>query len=346
MDKLSKDQIQLNKANRMIDEQMPEFARRFFTYRKHSLKASSYYAYALEFKEFFDYLGSTSFNIKEMKISDLDKITPEVIEDFVEYLRCATVKGKPKLSSNQTLKRKLCALSSFFDYYFQEGFITYNPLLKVNRPVVSQIPSPGSDMHDNLKLLDFVSKGNLPSEEMIKYQNKLRSRDTAILSLIMGAGIKSSECVELNIQDLDLEHNCITIRSRREPNRISISSYTADILSNYLAERMEIITFYGHDDALFLSLQKKRLGIRSIELLLKKYSSILFGDDHSIKATDMRNAFRKNVFTTSKNIFITSDMTGNAATTLLRSYTPYLEYYEAEKGKDFDPSNLQGNPKC
>jgi len=54
-------------------------------------------------------------------------------------------------------------------------------------------------MYDNLKLLDFVSKGDLPSEEMIKYQNKLRSRDTAILSLIMGAGIKSSECVELNI---------------------------------------------------------------------------------------------------------------------------------------------------
>lgn len=108
---------------------------------------------------------------------------------------------------------------------------------------MSQIPSPGSGMYDNLKLLDFVSKGDLPSEEMIKYQNKLRSRDTAILFLIMGAGIKSSECVELNIQDLDLEHNYITIRSRREPNRISISS---------------------------------------------------FGDDHSIKATDMRNAFRKN----------------------------------------------------
>lgn len=72
--------------------------------------------------------------------------------------------------------------------------------------------------------------------------------------------------------DLDLEHNCITIRSRREPNRISISSYTVEVLSNYLAERMEIITFYGHDDALFLSLQNKRLGIRSIELLLKKYS--------------------------------------------------------------------------
>lgn len=45
-----------------------------------------------------------------------------------------------------------------------------------------------------------------------------------------------------------------------------------EVLSNYLAERMEIITFYGHDDALFRSLQNKRLGIRSIELLLKKYS--------------------------------------------------------------------------
>ena len=116
MDKLSKDQLQLNKANRMIDDHMPEFARRFFNEKKQTFKASSYYAYALELKEFFDYLGTTSYDIDKMKISDMGKITPEVIEEYVEYLRSASVKGKPKVSSDQTLKRKLCALSSFFDY--------------------------------------------------------------------------------------------------------------------------------------------------------------------------------------------------------------------------------------
>ena len=116
MDKLSKDQLQLNKANRIYD-------------------------------------------IDKMKISDMGKITPEVIEEYVEYLRSATANGKPKVSSDQTLKRKLCALSSFFDYYFQEGFIAFNPLLKVNRPIVSPHPPAGSNMQDNIKLLEYVSNG-------------------------------------------------------------------------------------------------------------------------------------------------------------------------------------------
>jgi site-specific recombinase XerD len=340
MDKLSKDQIQLNKANRMIDEHMPEFARRFFNDKKYTFKASSYYAYALDLNEFFDYLGTTSFTINSMKLSDLSKISPEVIEEYVEYVRSATVKGKPKVSSGYTLKRKLCVLSSFFDYYFQKGFIIYNPLLKVNRPITSPNPPPGSDMQDNLKLLEYVSKGNLPSDGMIRYQNKLRSRDTAILTLIIGIGMKSSECVDLNITDIDMEHNCLTIRSRRKPNKVYFSQYIAETLSVYLSERLEMITFYGHDDALFLSLQMKRLGVRSIEKLLKKYSSLLFGDENAIRARDMRNAFKKNTFTQAKNIFITSEITGNATTTLLRSYAPYLEYYETEKGKDFDPKKF------
>ena len=96
MDKLSKEQLQLNKANKMIDDHMPEFARRFFNDKKQTFKASSYYAYALELKKFFDYLGTTSYDIDKMKISDMGKITPEVIEEYVEYLRSASVKGKPK----------------------------------------------------------------------------------------------------------------------------------------------------------------------------------------------------------------------------------------------------------
>ncbi len=341
MDKLSKDQLTIQKANRMIDEHMPEFARRFFNDKKQTIKASSYYAYTLELKEFFDYLGTSSYDISKMKLSDINKITSEVIEEYVEYLRSATVKGKPKLSSEQTLKRKLCALSSFFDYYFREGFIDYNPLLKVNRPMVSNRPSEGSNMQDNLKLLEYVEKGDLPSDDMMKYQSKLRNRDTAILALILGIGIKSSECINLNIQDVDLENNCLTIKSRRTTNKIHFSAYISKILGRYLDERLEMITFYGHDDALFLSLQMKRLGVRSVELLLKKYSSILFGAENNIRPKDMRNAFMKDVFIANKNLFITSELTGNTTGSLLLSYSPYIEDYEAEKGNDFDPEKYR-----
>ncbi len=216
-----------------------------------------------------------------------------MIDDHMPEFARRFLKGKPKVSSDQTLKRKLCALSSFFDYYFQEGFIGFNPLLKVSRPIVSPHPPAGSNMQDNIKLLEYVSDGDLPFKNMIRYQNKLRARDTAILTLIIGAGIKSSECVELNISDVDMEHNNLVIRSRREPNQVYFSPYIAEVLSVYLTKRLELITVYGHDDALFLSLQMKRLGIRSIEKMLKKYSSLLFGDENNIQARNMRNAFKK-----------------------------------------------------
>ncbi len=338
MDKLSKEQIQLNKVNRMIDEHMPEFARRFFNDRKNDLMVSSIYAYALELSEFFDYLDTTFYKIDKMKVSNLKDITPEIIEEYVEILRTSTtVKGNPKISSDMTIKRKLGALSSFFDYFFYKGFIPFNPLLKVNRPKIPTGPPEGSDMHDNLKLLEFVSTGNLPGEKTIYYQDKLRNRDTAILALIMGAGLKASECVRLDIGDIDLEHNYLIVRSRRVPNQIYFSPYITNALSRYLEKRLEMIAVFGHDNALFLSLQMRRLCTRSVEIMLKKYSSSLFGDEHTITPIDMRNAFRKNIFMNSKNMFFTAEMTGNATSTLIRPYAPYMELYDTEKGKSFDP---------
>jgi len=342
MDKLSKDLIQLEKVNNLIELHMPDFARRFFNDKKKELMVSSIYVYSIDLSEFFDYLGTTSYDIDKMKLSDLKNITPEIIEEYVEYLRTQTTdKGNHKVNSDQTVKKKLCVLSSFFDYYFLQGVIPFNPLLKVNRPKVPSGPPEGSDMQDNLKLLEFVSKGNLPGDKTMHYQDRLRNRDTAILALIMGAGLKASECVNLDISDIDLVHNCLIVKSRRAPNLIYFSPYITDALSRYLEERLEMIAVYGHDNALFLSLQMKRLCIRSVEILLKKYSSILFGDEHTITPIDMRNAFRKSLFMSSKNMFFTAEMTGTAASTLIRPCAPYMEIYETEKGKSFNPLKLR-----
>ncbi len=81
MDKLSKDLIQLEKVNNMIELHMPDFARRFFNDKKKELMASSLYVYSLDLSEFFDYLGTPSYDTDKMKLSDLKCITPEIIND-------------------------------------------------------------------------------------------------------------------------------------------------------------------------------------------------------------------------------------------------------------------------
>lgn len=335
MDKLSKDEIALRKAKKYIDA-LPDYARRFFN--KTKLKPSSIHVYSIEIAAFFDYIGTTS--IKLNKISDLEKITPEVLEDYVEYLKSATKNGKKRNSSDRTIHRIICILSAFFDYYFQNGVILYNPASKVFRPVIPSNPKEGSSIQDNLKLLEYVEKGTLPNEHKKNQQKNLRNRDTALLALIIGTGIKISECVDLNIQDVDLEHRFITIKSRNVPNKIYISEFIADKLRIYLEERLELIAYYGHDDALFLSQHKKRLCVRSIEKLMQKYSTTLFDGKYSIKPQDLRNAFRRNVFTESKNIFITSEMCSNSPLTILHRYISYLECYETEKAVAFNPDHM------
>lgn len=344
MDKLSKDQIKIEKTYQIINTRMPDFSMRFFNSMEGILKPSSLYIYSIDIAAFFDYLGSTSCNIKKMNIRDLSKISPEVIEDYVEFVRSSTTNNRKKQPSDNTIHRIICILSAFFDYYFKNGFILFNPVCKVSRPSIPRNPSEGTNMQDNLKLLEYVSKGNLPTEKMSVYQSKLRARDTAILALIMGAGLKTSECLNINIQDLDLEHNCLYVRSRHAPNLIYISPFISEKLSEYLSIRLDMIAVYGHDDALFLSLRMQRLGARELQLLLKKYSSALFGDQQAIKANDLRNAFRRNIFTTSQNLFVTSAITGSATAYLLQKpYSSYLDYYETEKGKDFNPEDLLNN---
>ena len=124
MDKLSKDEIALRKAKKYIDT-LPDYARRFFN--KTKLKPSSIHVYSIEIAAFFDYLGTTS--IKLNKISDLEKITPEVLEDYVEYLKSATKNGKKRNSSDRTIHRIICIhreithRSGITDYF---GFLCFS----------------------------------------------------------------------------------------------------------------------------------------------------------------------------------------------------------------------------
>ena len=336
MDKLSKDQIAYSKADIYIRERMPEFAKRFFKYKKEILKPSSYYVYAIDIAYFFDYLKNTN-RFNNMKLSDLSRITPEVIEEYIADTRTISFKNGKKVVSNRTERRKICILSSFFDYYDKMDFIPYNPLSKISRPHVPVGPGKGSNFIENLNLLDFVLNGSL-STKTGSCLEKLRNRDAAMIALMMSTGIKSSECVALDINDIDFEHNKIIVKARRFPNEVYFSKSMSGILSSYLNERISMIPVYGHENALFLSTQMKRLELRSLEYIMKKYSTLLFGDGHSITPRDLKNAFRFNSFEQTENLYNAAAINGMTPESLSRYYMPYLEQFEGKKGIFFNPT--------
>lgn len=98
----------------------------------------------------------------------------------------------------------------------------------------------------------------------------------AILTLLLGTGMRVSECVGIDINDIDFKNSGIKIR-RKGGNEtvIYFGEEVENALLDYLEERKLIVPQDGHENALFLSLQKRRIGVRAVENLVKKYSSLV-----------------------------------------------------------------------
>ena len=122
-------------------------------------------------------------------------------------------------------------------------------------------------------LLDEVEKGDNLTKRQKKWHEHTKIRDLAIVTLLLGTGMRVSECVGINICDVDFETNGVKIvRKGGKEAVVYFSDEVADALDAYFDEREEIIAKEGHEDALFLSLQKKRITDRAIQKLVKKYS--------------------------------------------------------------------------
>ena len=125
-------------------------------------------------------------------------------------------------------------------------------------------------------LLDQVELGDKLTKSQQKFHDKTKTRDMAILTLLLGTGIRVSECVGIDINDIDFKNSGIKIR-RKGGNEtvIYFGEEVENALLDYLEERKLIVPQDGHENALFLSLQKRRIGVRAVENLVKKYSSLV-----------------------------------------------------------------------
>lgn len=153
------------------------------------------------------------------------------------------------------------------------------------------------------------------------------------------AGLKASDCERLNIQDLHLNEGYITVKRRKNTRNLYVSDFIATAVSDYLIERLAMIPECGHEDALFLSLQRKRIAEDSIEKMIHKYTTALFGRDGRLCPKDLSMSFRENVFYETKDVNLTAQLTGNAPITVINAYKAdvydLLDQKRKAAGEDF-----------
>lgn len=276
-------------------------------------------AYAYDLNVFFNFLinenpAYKSFSPADFRLDVLDKLTSQDIEEYMEYLKYRPDAGTDSEIVNKEggIKRKISSLKSFYNYFYSAGLIESNPAAKVRLPKIHEKEIIRLEYDEVAKLLDEADSGDKLSKKQQDFHKKTRKRDLALLSLLLGTGMRISECVGIDIKDMDLEETAVNIhRKGGKEETVYFSDEVARALSEYYEERKTIMAEAGSEEAFFLSLQNKRLSVRSAENLVKKYAQIAAPLKH-ITPHKLRSTYGTNLYRETGDIYLVADVLGHS----------------------------------
>lgn len=309
-----------NKQNilkmRAVLETLPSFCRTYFRGIEEYTSSRTRLAYAYDLRLFFEYLHEKNpicakQEIKDYSLDILDNLTRIDIEEYLEYMSFYERDGKEITNDERGKERKLAALRSMYNYFYQGELINNNPASLVPMPKKHEKEIIRLEPNEVAILLDQVEDGTKLTKKELEYHKKTKVRDIALLTLLLGTGIRVSECVGLDIQDINFDVDGIKIRRKGGYEAvIYFGDEVETALLDYLEEREHIIPAEGHENALFLSLQNRRLTVRSVENLVKKYASRVT-TLKKITPHKLRSTYGTTLYQETGDIYLVADVLGH-----------------------------------
>ena len=320
---------------RMLISTLPPYAKDYFRGIQPHTESRTRIAYAYDLNVFFSYLHENNpifakKEIRDITLDDLEKLRPTDIEEYLEYLQAYTDPKNEGSNNTKTnhelgLKRKLASLRSFYRYFIQHEDITYNPVDLVTMPKVHDKAITRLDIDEVALLLDQAESGDKLSEREQRFHDRTKLRDIALLTLMLGTGIRVSECVGLNIDDVDFKNDGIRIhRKGGKEVVVYFGDEVESALLSYIEERKKIEAVSGHEEALFLSLQKKRISVRAVEKLVKKYAQTVTTVKH-ITPHKLRSTYGTNLYRETGDIYLVADVLGHNDVNTTKKHYAALE---------------------
>lgn len=325
---------ELNKKNvlalREVLTTLPSFCAQFFRGIQDYTSSRTRIAYAYDIRVFFEYIHEMNPAFKKKKITEytldmLNLITRLDIEEYLDYCSYYVKDGKEYMNDERGKSRKLASLRSFYNYFFENELIEKNPAVLVPMPKLHQKEIIRLDVDEVALLLDEVESGDKLTKQQKMYHNKTKIRDVALLTLLLGTGIRVSECVGIDLQDIDFHNNGIKIRRKGGYETvIYFGNEVETALLDYLEQREHIIPEEGHENALFLSIQRRRLTVRSVEKLVKKYASLVT-NLKKITPHKLRSTYGTNLYRETGDIYLVADVLGHKDVNTTRKHYAAIE---------------------
>ena len=314
------EQVQVEQTIRLREvlKTLPPFAKDFFRAIEPKSSAKTRINYAYDIRVFFHFLMENNpiyknYSIDQFTLGDLERLEPVDIEEYMEYLKVYKRDDELVTNGEKGLSRKTSALRSFYKYYFKRQAISRNPTLLVDMPKLHDKAIIRLDADEVALLLDFVENcGNELSGQALNYYKKTKDRDLAILTLLLGTGIRVSECVGLDLTDVDFKNNGITV-TRKGGNQMVVyfGEEVEKALKHYIeGDRKAATPLSGHENALFLSTQKRRMGIQAVENMVKKYARQVT-PTKKITPHKLRSTYGTSLYKETGDIYLVADVLGH-----------------------------------
>lgn len=325
---------EINKKNilrlRELLSTLPSFCSQYFRGIQDYTSSRTRVAYAYDIRIFFEYLHDSNpifkkTPIKEYRLEILDQITRIDVEEYLEHCAYYTKDGKEYMNDERGKARKLASLRSFYNYFSKNEMIEKNPAALVQMPKLHEKEIIRLDPDEVAILLDTVETGEKLTKKQLQYHEKNKLRDIALLTLMLGTGIRVSECVGIDISDVDFKNSGVKIRRKGGYEAVIYFGEEVKLaLLDYLEQRSNITPIKGYENALFLSIQNKRITVRAVENLVKKYASMVT-TLKKITPHKLRSTYGTTLYRETGDIYLVADVLGHKDVNTTRKHYAALE---------------------
>jgi site-specific recombinase XerD len=311
--------IEYTQKLRDVLSTMPSFCKDYFRAIDQTASSKTKLSYAYDIRLFFNYIVENNpvfkdKSITEFKIDMLNNIKVQDIIEYQEHLKLYnSTDNKTVTNTELGVSRKLSALRSFLNYYYKHEYIESNPAMLISMPKIHEKAIIRLDADEVASLLDYIEEcSDSLTEHQRKYYNITKYRDLAIVTMLLGTGIRVSELVGLDLDHIDFKNNGITV-TRKGGNQMIVyfGDEVCDVLTNYIDNIRNAITpIAGHENALFLSMQRKRISVRAVEDLVKKYSKAIV-PYKKITPHKLRSTYGTTLYKETNDIYLVADVLGH-----------------------------------
>ena len=300
-----------------IQKELPPFCTTFFRGIEPTTAASTRLGYAYDLRIFFNYIKENNPIYKDREIRDINldlfnNLTTVDIEDYMHYLQMYYKDDTEYMNKEQGVKRKFSALRMLYSYLYTHDMVNDNPASKVSAPKLHTKEIIRLDPNEVADMLDQAESGVKLTKKQQEAHEKTKLRDMALLTLLLGTGIRVSECVGLDVNDVDFDNGCIkVIRKGGKEAIVYFGDEVEEALKAYMEQRDHIFKPVEKDvNALFISSKHTRMSVRAVEMLVKKYASLTTTLKH-ITPLKLRITYGTQLYKETGDIYLVADVLGH-----------------------------------